>query len=76
MCWACDDNLSSINNMVFNFVSFDAFIPVVYFSFQCLSPFIQLYNFGDKGQPCLTPCFITLSSVVLMLISILTVLFV
>jgi hypothetical protein len=27
---------SSANKTVFNFVSFDIFIPVVYFSFNCL----------------------------------------
>jgi hypothetical protein len=48
---------SSANNMVFNFVSFDIFIPVLYFSFHCLiiSFIYILNNVGDKGQPCLTP---------------------
>jgi hypothetical protein len=36
---------SSANNTVFNFVSFDIFIPVVYFSLQCLMiSFIDILN--------------------------------
>jgi hypothetical protein len=47
---------SSANNMVFNFVSIDIFIHVVYFSFQSLMISFYIYiNVGDIGQPCLTP---------------------